>query len=49
LSRVEELSGGAIDLTFGSALDIFGGGGVRYADCVEWNQKHERAPSGMKS
>lgn len=39
LRRVEELSQGALDLTFGSALDIFGGRGVTYEDCVEWNQK----------
>ena len=37
LRRVEEASGGCVDLTIGSALDIFGGGGVRYADCVAWN------------
>ena len=38
LERVEALSGGRIDLTFGSALDLFGGAGVRYADCVRWNR-----------
>lgn len=41
LSRVEELSGGRVHLTFGSALDLFGGSGVRYADCVAWNRAHE--------
>ena len=40
--RVEELSGGRIHLTFGSALDLFGGTGVRYADCLAWNRKRER-------
>lgn len=39
LSRVEDLSRGRIDLTFGSALDLFGGSGVRYADCVAWNRR----------
>lgn len=39
LARVEELSRGRVDLTFGSALDLFGGTGVRYADCVEWNRR----------
>jgi len=39
LSRVAELSGGRVDLTFGSALDLFGGSGVRYADCVAWNRE----------
>ncbi|MAI77483.1 MAG: phosphoribosylformimino-5-aminoimidazole carboxamide ribotide isomerase [Deltaproteobacteria bacterium] len=37
LGRVEALSGGRVDLTFGSALDLFGGDGVRYEDCVAWN------------
>ena len=40
LDRVAALSGGRVDLTFGSALDLFGGSGVRYADCVAWNQRH---------
>jgi len=38
LQRVAELSGDRVDLTFGSALDLFGGTGVRYADCVAWNR-----------
>ena len=25
-----------------SALDLFGGNGVRYADCVEWNRIYSR-------
>ena len=37
LRSVEELSGGRVDLTFGSALDLFGGDLVRYDDCVAWN------------
>ena len=40
LALVERLSGGRVDLTYGSALDIFGGTGVRYADCVAWNRAH---------
>jgi phosphoribosylformimino-5-aminoimidazole carboxamide ribotide isomerase len=39
LDRVEVLSGGRVDLTFGSALDLFGGSGVRYADCVRYNRE----------
>ena len=31
VALVERLSGGKVDLTIGSALDIFGGAGVRYA------------------
>lgn len=34
---VEELSEGRIDVTVGSALDLFGGSGVTYAELVEWN------------
>lgn len=36
LARVNRLSDGRVDLTIGSALDIFGGD-VPYADCVAWN------------
>ena len=39
LQQVEDLSGGNVDLTIGSALDIFGGTGVTYADCVAWNRR----------
>lgn len=37
LALVDTLSNGKVDLTFGSALDLFGGSGVKYADCVAWN------------
>lgn len=36
---VEELSGGRVDVTVGSALDLFGGSGVRYQDLVRWNRR----------
>jgi phosphoribosylformimino-5-aminoimidazole carboxamide ribotide isomerase len=39
LETVTRLSGGRVDLTIGSALDIFGGTGVRYADAVAFNQR----------
>ncbi len=39
LALVEGLSEGRVDLTIGSALDLFGGD-VSYRDCVTWN--HER-------
>ena len=42
LQRVQELSQGRIDLTFGSALDIFGGKGVKFDDCVAWNQQQQQ-------
>ncbi|EWC47824.1 1-(5-phosphoribosyl)-5-(5- phosphoribosylamino)methylideneamino imidazole-4-carboxamide isomerase [Drechslerella stenobrocha 248] len=38
LALVRDLSGGKVDLTFGSALDIFGGDKVRFEDCVRWNR-----------
>ena len=37
LARVEALTSGKVGLTFGSALDIFGGKGVTFDDCVKWN------------
>ena len=39
LEEVSRLSGDKVDLTIGSALDIFGGNGVTYADCVAFNQR----------
>lgn len=39
LIRCKEISGGRVDLTIGSSLDIFGGSGTRYADCVLFNQQ----------
>ena len=38
LRLVHQQSGGLIDLSIGSALDIFGGSGVRYADAVNFNR-----------
>lgn len=39
LEKVKVLSGGKVDLTIGSALDIFGGNGIRFKDCVAWNDR----------
>ena len=39
LEAVTRLGQGRIDLTIGSALDIFGGSGVRYRDAVRFNQR----------
>ena len=39
LLRVDELSEGKVDLTIGSALDIFGGSLIRYEECVAYNRK----------
>ncbi|MBI1840432.1 MAG: phosphoribosylformimino-5-aminoimidazole carboxamide ribotide isomerase [Verrucomicrobia bacterium] len=38
LETVSRLGLGRIDLTIGSALDIFGGSGVKYADAVAFNR-----------
>ncbi|KAI5958571.1 HIS6 [Candida theae] len=40
LQLVEELSHGKVDLTFGSALDIFGGELVKFDDLIKWNQEN---------
>lgn len=39
LEEVTRLGAGRVDLTIGSALDLFGGSGVRYADCVAFNRR----------
>lgn len=38
LEHCKKISNGKIDLTIGSALDLFGGKGVKYDDCVKFNQ-----------
>ena len=42
LEEVTRLGNGRIDLTIGSALDIFGGNGVKYADCVAFNRRNAK-------
>lgn len=42
LKRIDELSGGRVDGTVGSALDLFGGSGAKYQELVAWNR---RAPA----
>ena len=39
LEEVTRLGKGKVDLTIGSALDIFGGTGVKYADVVAFNRR----------
>jgi phosphoribosylformimino-5-aminoimidazole carboxamide ribotide isomerase len=41
LETVTRLGQGRVDLTIGSALDIFGGSGVRYNDAVAFNCKFQ--------
>jgi phosphoribosylformimino-5-aminoimidazole carboxamide ribotide isomerase len=40
LQLAHEVSGGKVDVTIGSALDIFGGTGVHLNECVAWNRAH---------
>lgn len=40
LALVDKLSQGRVDLTYGSALDIFGGELVTFEDCCKWNEQH---------
>jgi phosphoribosylformimino-5-aminoimidazole carboxamide ribotide isomerase len=40
LDLVKDCSGGKVDLTIGSALDIFGGTGATFEDCVRWNRQN---------
>jgi phosphoribosylformimino-5-aminoimidazole carboxamide ribotide isomerase len=48
LKLVNQLSNGRVDLTIGSALDIFGGSGVKYEEVVAFNRAEHarRAISG---
>ncbi|KAI1618421.1 1--5-imidazole-4-carboxamide isomerase [Exophiala viscosa] len=38
LNLVKQCSRGKVDLTIGSALDVFGGTGAKFEDCVTWNR-----------
>lgn len=40
LEKVAEVSNGNVHLTFGSALDIFGGKGVKLEKLIQWNRAH---------
>ncbi|MGO8838770.1 MAG: phosphoribosylformimino-5-aminoimidazole carboxamide ribotide isomerase [Limisphaerales bacterium] len=42
LEEVTRLGRGKVDLTIGSALDIFGGTGVKYDDVVKFNRRQEK-------
>ncbi|MDH4443999.1 MAG: phosphoribosylformimino-5-aminoimidazole carboxamide ribotide isomerase [Akkermansiaceae bacterium] len=39
LLTVEQAGCGVVDVTVGSALDLFGGKGLRYLDLVAWNRR----------
>ncbi len=42
LEEVSRVSNNRVDLTIGSALDIFGGSGIRYEDCVAFNRRAKK-------
>ena len=42
LLLVEQAGRGAVDVTVGSALDLFGGSGLRYRDLVAWNHRSSK-------
>ena len=42
LALVKRCSNGKVDLTIGSALDVFGGSGASFEDCVKWNAVNTR-------
>lgn len=46
LEEVTRIGNGRIDLTIGSALDIFGGTGVKYSEVVAFNQRRDTDQSG---
>ncbi len=49
LEDVTQLGRGRVDLTIGSALDIFGGTGVRYQDVVEFNRRARRTGHSVQT
>ena len=46
LETVAKLGQGKVNLTIGSALDIFGGSGVKYDDCVKFNRRQKNSGGG---
>ena len=46
LEEVTRLGQGKVDLTIGSALDIFGGNAVKYEDCVKFNRRQREKSGG---
>lgn len=47
LAEVTAVGREKVDLTIGSALDIFGGSGVKYEDCVKFNRRREISDGGV--
>ncbi|HUZ08167.1 MAG TPA: phosphoribosylformimino-5-aminoimidazole carboxamide ribotide isomerase [Candidatus Paceibacterota bacterium] len=48
LETVTKLGKGKVNLTIGSALDIFGGSGVNYEDCVKFNRRQMENPATVE-
>jgi phosphoribosylformimino-5-aminoimidazole carboxamide ribotide isomerase len=46
LEEVTRRGLGKVDLTIGSALDIFGGSGVKYTDVVKYNRRQMQKSGG---
>ena len=44
LVQIDEVSSGRVDVTIGSALDLFGGKGLKYQDLVAWNRTGDPSP-----
>ena len=42
LKLVQEKSQGNVDVTVGSALDIFGGSGITFEELLAWNGREEK-------
>ena len=42
LDLVDKCSNGKVDLTIGSALDVFGGTGAKIDECIRWNAENAR-------
>ncbi len=42
IALLGRLGRGRLDFTVGSSLDLFGGGGLRYAELVAFNQRQDR-------
>ena len=43
LEKVQAHSNGRVDITVGSALDLFGGAGMTYREVVAWNHRETNA------
>ena len=42
-TQIDEVSQGKLDVTVGSALDLFGGSGLQYEQLLKWNREASRS------